>query len=175
MRVLSVRLRKPDMLEKPMPTKRYVSLSALSDIFCRVGDNVLPLPEILELPIVRHLRTHLSDGSILHLRATRVEPLGDRFRAERFVSAPYHAQYRPSLFAHPVHFGVAEDGPGSSAGVPLQGKLYGVLEVASIPEEIRICLTASSLQHKRAVHAASKTCATVDHIQLIVGIHLPQM
>jgi hypothetical protein len=44
MRVLSVRLRKPDMLEEPMPGKCYVSMSALSGIFCSVGDYVLPTP-----------------------------------------------------------------------------------------------------------------------------------
>jgi hypothetical protein len=42
MRVVSVRLRKPDKLEESMPGIRYVSLSALSGIFCRVGDDVLP-------------------------------------------------------------------------------------------------------------------------------------
>ena len=47
------RLRKPDMLEEPMPGKRHVSLSALSGIFCRVGDDVLPSPEVLELPFLR--------------------------------------------------------------------------------------------------------------------------
>jgi len=52
MRVLSGHLRKPDMSEESMPGKRYVSLSALSGIFCRVGDNVLPPPEALELPIL---------------------------------------------------------------------------------------------------------------------------
>jgi hypothetical protein len=41
MRMLSGRLREPDMSEEPMPRKRYVSLSALSGIFCRVG-RVLP-------------------------------------------------------------------------------------------------------------------------------------
>jgi hypothetical protein len=64
MRVLSVRLRKPDMLEKSMPGKRYVSLSALSGIFCRVGDNVLSPPEALELPILRHLQ-HISLCSLV--------------------------------------------------------------------------------------------------------------
>jgi hypothetical protein len=48
MLVLSVRFRKPDMLEEPMPGKRYVSLSALSGIFCSVGDDVLPTPEAIE-------------------------------------------------------------------------------------------------------------------------------
>ena len=51
--MLSVRLRKPDMSEEPMLEKRYVSLSALSGIFCRVGDDVLPSPEALELPFLR--------------------------------------------------------------------------------------------------------------------------
>ena len=46
MRVLSVRLRKPDISKEPMPGKRYVSLSALSGIFCRVGDDVLPRPRL---------------------------------------------------------------------------------------------------------------------------------
>jgi hypothetical protein len=48
-----VRLRKSDMLEESMPGKCYVSLSALSGIFCRVGDDVLPSPEALELPFLR--------------------------------------------------------------------------------------------------------------------------
>jgi hypothetical protein len=48
MLVLSVRFRKPDMLEEPMPGKRYVSLSALSGIFCSVGDDVLPPRGVLK-------------------------------------------------------------------------------------------------------------------------------
>jgi hypothetical protein len=36
-----------------MPGKRYVRLSALSGIFCRVGDDVLPSPEALELLFLR--------------------------------------------------------------------------------------------------------------------------
>ena len=59
MRVLSVRLRKPDMLEELMPRKCYVSLSALSGIFCRVGDNVLPPPKIRRLPPSVSTRTSL--------------------------------------------------------------------------------------------------------------------
>jgi hypothetical protein len=51
--VLSGRLRKPEMLEESMPGKRYVRLSALSGIFCRVGDDVLPSPEALELLFLR--------------------------------------------------------------------------------------------------------------------------
>ena len=47
---LSVRLRRPDMLEEPMQGKRYVSLSALSGIFCRVGDNVRPRRRFVPYP-----------------------------------------------------------------------------------------------------------------------------
>ena len=43
-----------------MPGKRYVSLSALSGIFCRVGGKVLSPRGVPKLPILRHLRTHLS-------------------------------------------------------------------------------------------------------------------
>ena len=53
MRGCQWRLRKPEMYEELMPGKRYVSLSALSGIFCRVGDDVLPSPEALELPFLR--------------------------------------------------------------------------------------------------------------------------
>jgi hypothetical protein len=59
MRVMSVRLRKPDMLEEPIPRKRYVSLSALSGIFCRVGDDVLPPPKVRPLPPSVSTRTSL--------------------------------------------------------------------------------------------------------------------
>jgi hypothetical protein len=76
MRVLSVRLRKPDMLEKPMPGKRYVSLSALSGIFCRGGGNELSPRGVLQLPILRYLKSHPSNGSILHLLASHVKALG---------------------------------------------------------------------------------------------------
>jgi hypothetical protein len=61
MRVLSGRLRKPDMLEKPMPGKRYVRLSALSDIFCRVGGKVFSPRGALEVPIL--LPAHPDDKS----------------------------------------------------------------------------------------------------------------
>jgi hypothetical protein len=92
MRVLSVHLRKPDMLEEPMLGKRYVSLSALSGIFCRVGDNVLPPPEVLQLPILRHLRIQLSMiSSTVQQRIRRAH--GER-RAARHDSL--------SRFAHRV-------------------------------------------------------------------------
>jgi hypothetical protein len=61
----------------------YVSLSALSGIPCRVGGDVLPPPEALELPLLRHLRIHLSDGSILQMHAFHVELLSYLFWAHR--------------------------------------------------------------------------------------------
>jgi hypothetical protein len=39
----------PEMSEESMPGKRYVSLSALSGIFCRLGGNVLSTPEAREV------------------------------------------------------------------------------------------------------------------------------
>jgi len=44
-----------------MPGKRYVSLSALSGIFCRVGGKVLSPRGVLELPIL--LPAHPHDKS----------------------------------------------------------------------------------------------------------------
>jgi hypothetical protein len=52
MLVLALRWRTSEMSEESISRKYYVSLSALSGIFCRVGDGVLPPPEALELPIL---------------------------------------------------------------------------------------------------------------------------
>jgi hypothetical protein len=59
MRVPSVRLREPDMLEEQMLGKRYVSVSALSGIFCRVGGKVLSPPKVRPLPPSVSTRTSL--------------------------------------------------------------------------------------------------------------------
>jgi hypothetical protein len=84
MRVMSVRLRKPDISEEPMPGKRNVSLSALSGIFCRAGNDVLPTLEVLELTILRHLRIQLSMiSSTVQQKIRRAH--GER-RAARHVS-----------------------------------------------------------------------------------------
>jgi hypothetical protein len=68
MLVLSVRFRKPDMLEESMPGKRYVSLSALSGIFCRVGDDVgllsLFLPRKIRVQFQGYKHTSLSRGNL---------------------------------------------------------------------------------------------------------------
>jgi len=45
--------------------------------------SVLPPPKALELPIIRHLRAHVSEGSILQMQASHVELLSDLFWANR--------------------------------------------------------------------------------------------
>jgi hypothetical protein len=51
--VLALRRRTSEMSEGSTSRICYVSLSALSGIFCRVGDDLLPSPEALELPFLR--------------------------------------------------------------------------------------------------------------------------
>src|SRR5215216_739156 len=103
---------------------------------CSSRMDVLPPTEVRHLTILRHLREHFAYCALTHLYALRVDHLVGSLRPQRLVGALQHPEYRSSLFAHPVLFGVTKDGPRSRAGVPLQGKLHGVLEVASIPEEI---------------------------------------
>jgi hypothetical protein len=57
---LASRRRTSEMCEDSISRKFHVSLSALSGIFCRVGNDVLPTLEVLELTILRHLRIQLS-------------------------------------------------------------------------------------------------------------------
>jgi hypothetical protein len=81
---LASRRRTSEMCEDSISRKFYVSLSALLGIFCRVGNDVLPTLEVLELTILRHLRIQLSMiSSTVQQRIRRAH--GER-RAARHVS-----------------------------------------------------------------------------------------
>jgi len=89
-----------------MTGKRYVSVSALSGIFCRVGDDALPSPEALELPFLRANCSACPMSSVVGQPVVGILPPGKppvvdkRFRVSQQSLSPT----TPVCLAHWLRF-----------------------------------------------------------------------